>query len=58
VIAVGACSCHGKHPHYSGWGDALWSYDERGHGPFYGFGCLDPIRAIAIADRKHAASSV
>jgi subtilisin family serine protease len=141
VIAVGACNCHGKHPHYSGWGDALWcvvpsndprdpvganetydtttpigsfllgntfytddfgftsaacaiaagvcarilavnqsltardvreviaqscrkidedggSYDERGHSPFYGYGCLDPIRAIAIADQKHAASSV
>lgn len=24
VIAVGACNCHGKHPSYSGWGDALW----------------------------------
>jgi len=24
VIAVGACNCHGKHPAYSGWGDALW----------------------------------
>ena len=24
VIAVGACNCHGKHPKYSGWGDALW----------------------------------
>jgi subtilisin family serine protease len=23
VIAVGACNCHGKHPAYSGWGDAL-----------------------------------
>jgi hypothetical protein len=24
VIAVGACNCHGKHPSYSGRGDALW----------------------------------
>jgi hypothetical protein len=24
VIAVGACNCHGTHPTYSGWGDALW----------------------------------
>jgi subtilisin family serine protease len=24
VIAVGACNCHGEHPSYSGWGDALW----------------------------------
>ena len=24
VIAVGACNRHGKHPRYSGWGDALW----------------------------------
>ncbi len=24
VITVGACNCHGKHPSYSGWGDALW----------------------------------
>lgn len=24
VIAVGACTRHGKHPRYSGWGDALW----------------------------------
>jgi subtilisin family serine protease len=24
VVAVGACNCHGKHPSYSGWGDALW----------------------------------
>ena len=24
VVAVGACNCHGKHPAYSGWGDALW----------------------------------
>jgi subtilisin family serine protease len=24
VIAVGACNCHGTHPSYSGWGDALW----------------------------------
>jgi subtilisin family serine protease len=24
VIAVGACNCHGKHPSYSGWGEALW----------------------------------
>ena len=23
VMAVGACNCHGKHPAYSGWGDAL-----------------------------------
>ena len=34
------------------------SYDERGHSPFYGFGCLDPIRAIEIADQKSAALSV
>jgi hypothetical protein len=141
VIAVGACNSHGKRPHYSGWGNALWcvaqsndprdpigayetydtttpigsfllgstyytydfgftsaacaiaagvcarilsanpdltardvreviaqschkidvdggSYDERGHSPFYGFGCLDPIRAIDIALEKSAASSV
>jgi subtilisin family serine protease len=141
VIAVGACNCHGKHPHYSGWGDALWcvvpsndprdpigayetydtttpigsfllgdtfytadfgftsaacaiaagvcarilsanpsltchdvrdviaqscrkidaeggSYDERGHSPYYGFGCLDPARAVDIALEKFAASSV
>jgi len=24
VTAVGACNCHGRHPSYSGWGDALW----------------------------------
>jgi subtilisin family serine protease len=24
VVAVGACNCHGRHPSYSGWGDALW----------------------------------
>jgi subtilisin family serine protease len=24
VIAVGACNCHGKHPSYSSWGEALW----------------------------------
>ena len=24
VVAVGASNCHGKHPAYSGWGDALW----------------------------------
>jgi subtilisin family serine protease len=24
VTAVGACNCHGKHPAYSGWGEALW----------------------------------
>jgi subtilisin family serine protease len=24
VIAVGACNCHGKHPSYSNWGEALW----------------------------------
>ena len=24
VIAVGACNRHGKHPSYSGWGEALW----------------------------------
>lgn len=24
VITVGACNCHGTHPAYSGWGDALW----------------------------------
>ena len=24
VITVGACNCHGTHPSYSGWGDALW----------------------------------
>lgn len=24
VIAVGACNCHGCHPAYSAWGDALW----------------------------------
>jgi subtilisin family serine protease len=141
VIAVGACNCHGKRPHYSGWGDALWcvvpsndprdpigayetydtttpigsfllgntfytddfgftsaacaiaagvcarilsvnpsltardvreviaqscrkidveggSYDERGHSPFYGFGCLDPVRAIDVAHQKSAALSV
>lgn len=141
VIAVGACNCHGKHPHYSGWGDALWcvvpsndprdpvgaydtyetttpigsfllgdtfyttdfgftsaacaiaagvcarilsanpsltchdvrdviaqscrkidadggSYDDRGHSPYYGFGCLDPIRAVDTALEKFAASSV
>jgi subtilisin family serine protease len=141
VIAVGACNRHGKHPHYSGWGDALWcvvpsndprdpigaydthdtttpigsfllgdtfytndfgftsaacaiaagvcaqilsvnstltsrevrdvvaqscrkidaesgSYDERGHSRYYGFGCLDPVRAVDIALEKFAASSV
>ena len=141
VIAVGACNCHGKHPRYAGWGDALWcvvpsndprdpigayetydtttpigsfllgntfytddfgftsaacaiaagvcaqilsvnpnltsrgvrdvvaqscrkidaeggSYDERGHSPYYGFGCLDPVRAVDIALEKLTASSV
>jgi subtilisin family serine protease len=141
VIAVGACNCHGRHPAYSGWGDALWcvfpsndprdpvgagmtyttttpigsfllgetfytnsfgftsaacaiaagvcaqivsvnpsltwrevrdvlaescrkidtesgSYDERGHSPFYGFGCPDPTRALEIAKQKIPASSV
>ena len=24
VVAVGACNCHGRHPAYSAWGDALW----------------------------------
>jgi subtilisin family serine protease len=24
VIAVGACNCHGTHPSYSGYGEALW----------------------------------
>ena len=24
VIAVGACNVHGRHPAYSGWGEALW----------------------------------
>lgn len=24
VIAVGACNAHGRHPAYSGWGEALW----------------------------------
>jgi subtilisin family serine protease len=34
------------------------SYDERGHSPYYGFGCLDPVRAVDIALEKFAASSV
>jgi len=34
------------------------SYDERGHSPYYGFGRLDPARAIDIANPKNAASSV
>lgn len=141
VIAVGACNCHGKHPHYSGWGDALWcvvpsndprdpigafetydtttpigsfllgdtfytsdfgftsaacaiaagvcarilavnpsltwrdvrdviarscrkidadggSYDERGHSPYYGYGCLDLPRALEIACQKLKGLSV
>jgi subtilisin family serine protease len=141
VIAVGACNCHGKHPHYSGWGDALWcvvpsndpldpigaydtydtttpigsfllgdtfytsdfgftsaacavaagvcaqilsvnpsltsrgvrdviaqscrkidtdsgSYDERGHSPYYGYGCVDLTRALEIAQQNFATSSV
>lgn len=34
------------------------SYDQRGHSPFYGFGCLDLVRARDIAQQKFAASSV
>src|SRR5512143_1428915 len=34
------------------------SYDERGHSPYYGFGCLDPVRAVDIALEKFVASSV
>jgi hypothetical protein len=141
VIAVGACNCHGKHPEYSGWGEALWcvapsndpddpvgalttyatttpvgsfllgdtfytndfgftsaacaiaagvcaqilfanpgltplevrdviaescrkvdadggSYDERGHSPLYGYGCLDAARATELAHQKIAMSFV
>ena len=141
VMAVGACNCHGQHPDYSGWGEALWcvapsndprdpvgadatydtttpvgsfllgdtyytadfgftsaacaiaagvcaqilsvvptltwravrdviaqscrkvdrengSYDDRGHSPYYGYGCLDLGRAIEIANQKLETSSV
>lgn len=34
------------------------SYDHRGHSPYYGFGCLDPERAVEIAYQKNAESSV
>jgi len=34
------------------------SYDERGHSPYYGFGRLDPVRALDIAIKKFAATSV
>ena len=34
------------------------SYDQRGHSPYYGLGCLDPVRAVDIALEKFEASSV
>ena len=34
------------------------SYDQRGHSPYYGFGCLDLDRALDLAQQKFAASSV
>ena len=34
------------------------SYDDRGHSPYYGFGRLDPARAVEIARQKNAAWSV
>jgi subtilisin family serine protease len=34
------------------------SYDDRGHSPYYGFGRIDPLRAIAIAGEKSLGSSV
>ena len=34
------------------------SYDQRGHSPYYGFGCLDLGRALDLAQQKFAASSV
>src|SRR5206468_2582993 len=34
------------------------SYDERGHSPYYGFGRLDPVRAVDIAFMKLATASV
>lgn len=34
------------------------SYDDRGHSPYYGFGRLDPARAVQMALKKTAARSV
>lgn len=34
------------------------SYDERGHSPYYGFGRLDPIRALEAAQKKFVGASV
>jgi subtilisin family serine protease len=34
------------------------SYDDSGHSPFYGFGRLDPARAVEIARQKKKARSV
>lgn len=34
------------------------SYDVRGHSPYYGFGRLDPVRAVKVARQKIAAWSV
>jgi subtilisin family serine protease len=34
------------------------SYDERGHSPLYGFGRLDPARAVEIAREKFRSPSV
>jgi hypothetical protein len=34
------------------------SYDERGHSPFYGYGCIDLPRALDIANQKILATSV
>jgi subtilisin family serine protease len=39
--------------------EAGGSYNSRGHSPYYGFGCLDLERAIAIAkNKKNSARSV
>jgi hypothetical protein len=34
------------------------SYDGQGHSPYYGFGSLDPTRAVENAREKLAESSV
>ena len=38
--------------------EAGGSYDQRGHSPYYGFGRLDPARALEMARRKIEDSSV
>jgi subtilisin family serine protease len=38
--------------------EAGGSYDARGHSPYYGYGCLDPVRAVEIAREKTRTTSV